>query len=544
VRVGDSARATLGRPAVILLGSAALLLMIAITNVAGLLLARGAARHRELAVRAALGASTVRLAMPFLIESMIVCSAGGILGVVFAQAGTALIRTYIPDTYSALDLSLDFRVLGFVVIITLLVGFGCGLIPAWRLSRIDVNTALKAEGGGGTTGRATHGFNATLVVLQIMLACVLLTAAGLFGRSLHKLRTFDAGFARDHLLTFTLDVGKNAAGVRAMPIYHRVVERLRTLPGTTAATFSAQMPLVSGGAGTRFKVPGYVPGANEILDAHFLEVGPQFFDVLGIPLRRGRDFNEADLASGAPAVAIIGETMARHFFGTENPIGRHFNWGPQSIEIIGVVPDMKSYDWVRETAMFTYYRPYTALDPRLHVMRFQLRASGDPHAQAAAVSDIVREIDPEARVLELRTLEEAADAYLLTERALANFSMFFSAFAVILSSLGLYGLLAHAVILRRREIGVRIALGAQTLDVVRLIVKQGCRLALLGAVMGVCVSIGLARIVSTMLYGVSASDPLSLGLAVGLLIAVAIAACALPARAAAKIDPLLMLKAE
>ncbi|MEO5959973.1 MAG: ABC transporter permease [Opitutaceae bacterium] len=541
VRLGYSPR---DQSIVFLLAAVGVVLLVACCNVAGLSLARNAWRQRELAVRAALGASRSRLVRLLLGESLLLTLIGGGAGLLLAQWGTTWLAAYLPVTGGdGLDLTPDGRVLGFSFLLTLGTGIACGLLPAWRSSRVDLTTATKNQ-SHTLSGRSNQTLNRAVVVAQIALSFALLTVAGLFTRSLQNLRTLDTGFPREDLTLFTVDLGREYAGPRGAALYQSILTELETLPGVRAATMATSELLLRRGGQARVEVPGYVADSAELPGALFVAVGPRFFATLSLPLRLGRDINAQDFSARTTEVAVINETMAREFFGEGNPLGRTFKWGRRTFEIVGVAKDSRAYGEVRSDSLRTFYVPFLGGEPdEMQTMQFDVRTANHA-AIAGSIHDLVRRIAPEARLRNLLTASATVEQALVRERALAQLSGFFGGFALFLVGLGLYGLLAQGVARRTHEIGVRMALGAQVRDVVSLILKQGIGLVLVGGALGLAVAIGITRLLSGFLYGIAPNDPFTLAVAMAALLAIALLACWLPARRATKVDPMTALRAE
>jgi predicted permease len=543
VHLGHSLRDQFQPAIAFLLAAVGVVLLVACCNIAGLSLARNAWRQRELAVRAALGASRSRLVRLLLGESLLLTLAGGSAGLLLAQWGTTWLAAYLPATGDGLDLTPDGRVLGFSFLLTLGTGIACGLLPAWQSSRVDLATATKNQ-SHTFSGRSNQTLNRAVVIAQIALSFALLTVAGLFTRSLQNLRTIDSGFPREDLTLFTVDPGKAYSGPSSVALYQSIRTELEALPGVRAVTMARSELLLSRGLNGRISVPGYVAGPDEATSARMIDVGPRFFATLGLPLRSGRDINAQDFGSRKTEAVVINETMARHYFGDANPLGRTFKVDSRSFEIVGVAKDVRDYEDVRTSPSPTFYVPFVARNPDdSQTMQFDVRTAHHA-AVAGSIRAIVRRLAPEARVFDLTTASSVVEHVLVRERALAQLSGFFSVFALCLVGLGLYGLLAQGVARRTHEIGVRMALGAQVRDVVSLIMKQGVGLALLGCGLGFAGALVTSRFLGAFLYGITPADPLTFVLAALLMLGVAAVACWLPARRATKVDPLVALRAE
>jgi predicted permease len=525
----------------ILSGTAGLVLLIACANVAGLLLARGAARRRELAVRSALGAGRGRLARQLAVESLLLAVLGGAFGLVFARWGTDVLAGYLPQHGRAFDLTLDRRVVLFALMTSVLTGVMSGLVPALRLSRVDLATAMKNQAGqmtGGAHARANHA----LVVGQIALSVILLAGAGLFVRTLRNLYRLDLGFQRDHLVLFDLDFPRTYDAGQRAELNARILQLVSSLPGVRSASLSGAGLLSGNIVRTRFSVDGYTPQPDEKMQVTAVVVGPRFFETLRIPLLRGRELATAEVSS--PPKIVISESMARRFFGETDPTGHLIRHGREStpFEIIGVAKDT-TYQNLREKTPLEYYVPYfggmTNIPPT-----FYADTTHDPSVLEANLRPIIRLVDPRVTIREMRTMKEVIDGTIVQERAIAQLASFFSVFALILASLGLYGVLSSGVVHRTREIGVRMALGARASEVLSLVVRQGLGMALLGCVLGIAGALVLVRLVASLLYDVKPNDPFTFVATALVLVGVALLACWLPARRAAKVDPMEALRYE
>jgi len=543
----------------LLMTTAGLVLLIACTNLAGLLLARGTARQREFNLRAALGAGRLTLIRQLGTESLLLAGVGGILGLLLAQWGVRLLANYIPGYGTTVHLTLtpDLRVLMFTFAISAFTGMLFGLIPAWCGTRLDVAAALKEQSGAVPGRESGRRWSQALVVFQIALSCCLLIGAGLFVRTLHKLMTLDLGLNRKNLLVFDLDLGKGYDNdyPRWASLRQELLRRLEGLPGAVSATFSNIQSLGGneGGWGGPRKVaaPGSGSSAETGLDIRGTAVGPRYFETMGIPLRRGRSFTsqdelaaQADPAKQATRAVVIDETSARRLFGAEDPVGKVLQPIGKSwplMEVIGVAQDVmhKPVRWGPRISIYT-------LDPRRDpgMTFFYLRTLGDPLRAAAGIRQIVWELDPKVEVSGLQTVSALFDEQLRRERTISQLAGFFSLSALTLACLGLYGILSYGVARRTREIGLRMALGAQRYSVLSMVIRRGMVLVLVGCGLGVILAIALTRIVSSLLYGVTPTDPLTFILTILLLGAVAFVSCWLPARRAARVDPMVALRCE
>jgi predicted permease len=535
------ARAAYAQPLKILLVVVGLALLIACANVANLLLARAEARRKEIAVRLALGAGRARLIRQLLTESVLLASLGGVGGLLFAWWMKDLLLMWHPWYASGLqlDLRLDWRVFGFTTAMSLLTGALFGLAPALRATRVELAPALK-ENAGGASRRAR--LSQALVVAQVAMSLALLVGAGLFARTLRNLSNVEVGFNRDNLLLFRVDPRlNNYRDEQIADLYERMVTRLEAVPGVRAASF-ARHPLLSGSAmRDGINVQGQ-PSRGGNNGVYVMRVHANFFATMEMSLQAGRSLRAQD-DHRAPRVAVINQAVARKFFGHDNPLGQRFGFGaPENnsqIEIVGVVSDAK-YTSLRQENPATVYIPYTQERPTQ--MNFAVRAAGDPTALVASIRAAVREVDGNLPLFDIKTQRRQAEESLAQERLFARLTGFFAALALVLSAIGVYGVLAHTVAQRTREIGIRMALGATRRAVVRLVVAQGMGLVLVGVALGVAGALALTRLVASMLFGVRAHDPLTFGAVVLLLAGVALLACYAPARRAARIDPLQALR--
>jgi putative ABC transport system permease protein len=539
------------RPALlVLLGAVAFVLLIACVNVANLLLARSAAREKEIAIRVSLGAGRWRIARQLLTESALLALAGGTVGLTLAKWGKDLLLALAPEDLPRLsDVSLDGRALAFTAAITLLTGLGFGLFPALQASNIrgpNLNETLKDAGRGSTDDGRRRIIRGALVVLEVALALVLLVGAGLLIKSFLRLRNVDPGFNPAGALTAQIPLSqrKYPEDSQRVAFYAQLIEKVAALPGVQAAGAAMVTPLSGNDFVLGFRIEGRPPyPAGGEPDTNYYSVTPGYFKAMGIPLLRGRLFTERD-TKDSTRVVVINETMAKRFFPGEDPIGKrlHVTMGPLLYrEIVGIVGDVKHYSLDQETKAQTY-EPY-AQQP-FSGMTLVARTSGDPAGLSAAIRGEVLKIDKELPVSNVKTLEQ----YLSTSIAQQRFSVLllgiFAAVAMALACVGIYGVLSYSVAQRRREIGVRMALGAARRDVLRLVVGHAMLLTLIGVAIGLGAAFALTRVMSTLLFGVSATDPMTFGLIALLLVAVALLAALVPARRATKVDPMVALRCE
>jgi predicted permease len=551
-------RHELGRPLLILMGIVGLVLLVACANLAGLLLARGTARIHELATRLALGASRWTLGCQLMTESVLLSVMGGILGLLLAQWGVQLLAGYVPGYGQAvlLDLTPDLRILAFTLVVSAASGIFFGIVPAWFGSRMELAVALRGITGNVLESRQV--WNKALVASQIALSCCLLIGTGLFVRTVQELHALDLGFDRERLMVFGLDTSKDYDQTRWVNLCHEVLERARQLPRVRSASFSSVRSLTgaNGAAGPRKVAAADVnPATSEGLAVETVGVAPQYFETTGIRLLRGRDFGPQDeLAPGGDPTkettypVILDQTGAQRLFGDANAVGKHlrpiglpFGLAWSSLEVVGVVEDAIHSD-VHDGPSITLYGP-----ERFYFrgfIFFYVKTHGNPLALADGIRQMVCDLDPTVAVTGLRTMNDILKEQLLRERLTSQLAGFFSVSALLIACLGLYGILSYDVARRTKEIGVRMALGARAGNVLALVIRQGMKLALAGCVIGILLAMVLTRLISSQLYGVKPVDPLTF-VGVGLiLLVVALLACYLPARRAARINPMEALKYE
>ncbi len=536
-------------PLLFLMAMVGLVLLIACANLASLLVARGEARQREIAVRLALGAGRWRLVRQLLTESLLLAFAGGGLGLLFGSWTLGAIVGSIPQNIGAvgLEAQLDNRVLLFAFGLSILTGVLFGLAPALRAIRTDLQTTLKDQGASVSGGKSNVRLRKSLIVSQVALTAVLLAGAGLFAQSLMNLRRTDLGVRVDHVLAFSIAPKLSRySPPQTIALLDRMREGIAALPGVRSVS-AAEIPILTDSdAGANITVEGYVPQENE--DMHILKnwVGPNYFSTMGTPLLAGREFSQTDSA-GSPKVAIINEAFARRYFAGRNPVGLHFAFGGGAdvhldVEIVGLVRNSK-HDDVREEIRPFSYVPY-AQDPALGNATFYVRTSQDPASTAATLRRAVQGYDTNLPVYNLKTLAEQADESMYTDRLVTFLSLCLALLASLLAAVGLYGVMAYVVAHRTREIGIRMALGATQQNVSWLILREVVRMTAMGLVIGLAAAFGVGRLIESMLFGVKAGDPLVFVLAAALLAAVSLLAGFLPARKAAGVDPMVALRYE
>lgn len=547
----DSARAGLSaprrefsRPVLLLMGAVSLVLLIACANVVNLLLARGMARRREIGLRLAIGASRGRLVRQLLTESAALGLVGGAAGLAFATWGTRLIAAFIADGDPAVsfDIAPDGRVLVFTAVISLGSALVAGLAPALRAARTNVTPGMRDDGHTPNVSRTSTFWTRTLIAAQVALSLLLLTGASLLVTSLRNLRTFDAGFDRDHVLKMGLNPARGGyTGDRRVEYYRQVLERARNAPGVRAAGLSLVTPISGGGVDLSFGVEGRPrePGAIVYVN----EVSDGYFAAMGTTLLVGRDF-VPKVGPSSTFVAVINDALSRRYFNGENPIGRRVRLGSQEgLEIIGVVANAK-YASLREEDHPTIY--VDALQKRDNAwgLTLAVRTWGDPVSFDTAIRREVQAVARTVPITQGAPLSAQIERSLVKERLMTRILSAFAALALLLASVGLYGVLGYAVTRRTNEIGIRLALGATRGTVLWSVVRESWTLVAIGVAIGVPAALALTQLLSSLLYGVTPTDPWVLGGAVACLFVVALAAASQPAWRAVRVDPLVALRYE
>jgi predicted permease len=537
--VGEAA----GGPLAQLFGVTGLVLVIACANVANLLLTRGANRAGEMAVRLSIGARRRQLLAQLLAESFLLALGGGALGLLVAHGTLRLITSLLPaDALSGLDLGIGPAVWLFLVALSLLTGL-VGLAPAWQSTRSDLLGSLRTLGATASRSRAAAGFRATMATLQIALSMTLLISAGLFTRSLYNVSRVDLGIDTEQLLTFALSPELNGyQPAQSLELFARVEEELRAIPGATLVT-AGMVPLISGSNwGSNVTVEGFPDDPDADTHSMFNEIGPDYFRTLGIPLLAGREIEDRDVL-GAPQVAIVNETFARKFALGRDAVGKRMQvgaGGELDIEIVGLVQDAK-YSEVKDQVPALFFTPYRQ-DDRLGSINFYVRAQAEPETLLAVVRDRVQALDPNLPVENLRTMAVHVRENVYLDRMLTTLSAAFAVLATVLAAIGLYGVVSYRVAQRTREIGLRMALGADGGSVRALVLRQVAALAAIGSVLGVLGALGLGRLAASMLFELQGNDPAVFAAASALLLAVVFVAGMVPATRAARIDPMRALR--
>jgi len=533
-------------PVLVLMTMVGLVLLIACGNVANLLMARAPGRQREIAIRLALGASRGRIVQQLLMESLTLSVLGGAAGILVSVWAADLLLKALPfeGAARAFASTPDARVLAFALVVSALTGVLFGLVPSIQTARPRLVPALKAE-GGAVMGAGHVRLRKGLVIAQVALSLLLLVGAGLFARSLWNLRALDPGFRVDRLVTFSMDPSLSGySTAQAAQAFAQLQDQFAQQPGVTGVSLSANTPLTNSVWMATVNVDGYQAKDGEDVNPHLELVGPAYFRTMGLPVLTGREFGVADGAT-SPRVAVINETMARYFFQGQNPIGRRFGLGHDAattIEIVGVVKDSRTSDLRKDSAR-TFYLPFTQ-SRDLGQMTFFVRTSGSASLGADAIRRIVRQVDATIPVFDVKPMEQVADESLFVDRMVALLSAGFGALATLLAAVGLYGVMSFAVARRTREIGLRMALGADTGSVVRMVMREVAAMAVVGLAVGVPLSVAAGRFVSSLLFGVSPADPGTLAAACVLLLGVALLAGYVPAGQATRVDPIRALRAE
>jgi predicted permease len=527
-----------------------MVLLIACANVANLLLARGTARQREIAVRLTIGAGRWRVVRQLLTESLLLALVAGFLGMLLALWGGHLLWALVSE--QSTPLTPDTGVLGFTVALSTLTGIAFGLVPALRTTRIDLTPALQRGPlrSSPRTAGAGWGLGKTLVVSQIGLSLTLLVGAGLLLRTLRNLSQINVGFNRENVLVmWALPTMVGYDIPREYNLYWQVLEKLNALPGVQSASLS-RLQLFSGYWSRPISVPGYVPGAREDLQVSCNTTAPKFFATLGIPFLLGRDFTPADSAT-APKVAIISEGMARQYFQGENPIGKHFRFTDEDatgdLEVVGVVKDImtefreEQYNRSPRAA----YIPFTQAPPTMTGQAvIEVRTAANPGGVAAAMREAAQAIDKDLPLGSVQTQDDIVVRSLGKPRSLAELTSFFGLVALLLASIGLYGTMSYTVGQRTKEIGIRMALGAERRNVLKMVLSEGLLLTTIGIVLGLALGTALTRLISSQLYNLSATDPVTFTAVSLFLVLVAAAASYIPARRAMRVDPIVALRYE
>ena len=534
------------KPMRILMVAVVLLLLIACANVANLLLTRATHRQKEVSVRLAIGAGRLRLVRQFLTESLLLAFFGGMLALLFAWWGVRVLLVLVSEGPAPIPINVEpnFRVLGFMLVVSVLTAFLSGLVPAFIVTKQQLTSVLKVN----TTARPRFWLSRPLVVAQVAVSLLLLTGAGLFVQTLRNLRSVDLGFAGEAIIQARINPQGSGYKPEQLPtLYRQLVERLNSTPGVRSVSLAAS-GFRSGSSRTCcIAVQGRIAHPEEDREVQTLSATPGYFQTMGLPLLAGRDFTWQDTGSKPgqfAKFAVINETMAHYYFGQGNPLGQRFGWGDPAkesvkydIEIVGVVKDANYGNLRDKTKPLIYF-------PSQGGTLVVVRASSPDATLAATIRRQIQSVDSNLEILSLQTVASLFDSALVQERLLAKLSVFFSLLALLLACIGLYGVMSYDVSRRTQEFGIRMALGAQTQDVLGLVMRYGAMMVVAGVAIGLVGAFTLTRLIASLLFGVAPTDALTLAIASLGLIAVALFACYLPARRATRVDPLVALRYE
>jgi predicted permease len=523
---------------------AAMVLLIACVNVANLLLARATSREREIAIRAAMGASRRRLLRQLLIESLLLAAAGGVGGIFLALWGVHLLTSFLPPLHLpvGLPLGVDAAVLVFTLLLSIATGLIFGLTPAWRASQTDLTQSLKEGGQGSGAGAGSHRLRDGLVVSEVALATVLLVGAGLLVRSLRNAERTGPGFNASHVALAAFDLRASGySGEQARDFYDRLMQRIGAVPGVESVSLERYVPLwFTGRSYQGMEIEGYTPEPGEDMGIDYNVVGPGYFHTLEIPMVAGRDFTDQDRA-GAPLVVIVNQTMANHFWPGSDATGHRLKMQGEWRTVIGVARDIKYHRMNEEPRPF-FYSPALQVDGT--DANILVRSAMPTAAVVAAVRAAAQSLDSKVQPLETDDLENLLHVSLFANRVAATLAGILGMLGMLLAALGIFGVLSYSVSQRFREIGIRMALGAQTRDVLRLVIGHGLCLAVMGAALGAVAAVGITRWMGSLLFGVGALDLASFAVAVAVVTLAAGLAAYLPARRALRVDPIIALRYE
>jgi len=533
-------------PLLMLFSITGIVLLIACANIANLLLARGANRAMEMAVRLSLGAGRAQLLGQLLTEAIMLAVIGGVASLVVAKWTVGLINSFLPmDAAGVFTFRMDSTMLLFAAALSLGTGIVFGLFPALHSTRPDLISMIRANTGTLSGARSAGRFRSTLVTVQMGLAMTLLIMAGLFVKSLVNVSREELGIRIENVVTFGISPVLNGySRPRAQALFTQLEEELAAQPGVIGVT-AAIIPVLSGSSsGTGVTVEGFATTADTDINARYNEVGPGYFKTMGATLLAGRDFTASDVV-GAPKVAVVNEAFARKFNLGTQPVGKHMATGgrdqPLDMEIVGFMKDAKNSE-VRDPVPPMFFTPYR--QDSSGYMQFYVRGSGDPAILLRSIPGVVKRLDASLPVEELKTLEKQVKENVFLDRMISTLSAAFAVLATLLAAIGLYGVLAYTVAQRTREIGVRMALGANAGRVRTMVLKQVGIMTGIGGVVGIAAAIGLSKVAGTLLFGLQGNDPVAVGGAAGLLVVVALAAGGIPAMKAARTDPMQALRYE
>jgi predicted permease len=540
------------KPLEVLMAVVGLVLLLACSNIASLLFARSMARQREVALRLALGAGRGRVLRGVLTESLLLAALGGTLGVALAFAGCRTLPALLANSWetSQFSMPLDWTVLAFTASVTLLSGLLFGTVPAWIATRSDAGACLKATGPGST--RRRKGFSGRMIVtFQVMLSTLLVAGALLFVGTLFQLAHVNPGFRTDHLVLFAIQQPESRyPAPKDLQLHHQIEERLRALPGVQNVTLSEVGYISDGMENSNFLPEGETPDPDKDQSAWNNAVGSGFFHTMSIPILAGRDFNESDTAS-APKVGILSESLARKAFPGQNPIGKRFlaHFHPREgtsgdlIEVVGICSDTRYWS-LKQDPVGMFYQPYQQTPNLDYGATYEVRTSLSPASIAPSLRKAVQAIDPDLPLQEIRTQQEQIDASMQQERIIAALTASFGMLALVLASVGVYGVMAYSVAQRTSEIGIRMALGALPREVLTMVLREATWIALVGIACGIGATLLSTRLVTSLLYGLHPNDPAILATSALLLALVGLVASWVPARRAAAVEPMLALRHE
>jgi predicted permease len=544
----DTLRQQFSRPLQTLMVIVALVLLIACANVANLLLVRATGRRKEFAVRLALGANRARLLRQMLTESLLLVSLGGLLGLVVARWGGAFLMSFFATGRNQLSVNLifNYRVLLFTAGVSLVTGLIFGFAPALQLTHTDPVHALKDGASTGTSSRARFG--KLLVAAQVALSLLLLVGAGLFLQTLRNLKNLDAGFQRDGVVTMRVNPAAVYRGAQLANLWKEILTRVERLPGVRSPSLSSLIPLDGYDRAVRVDVAGFMPNAERDKDIRLNQVSPGFFQTFGIDLLQGRAFTDGDNET-APKVALLNETAAQFYFGDRSPIGGYISFKrgakaePLQYQVIGVVRDSR-YQSLREPETRLVYLPMVQSLDQMGRLLLAVRGDGRQSDLINLVQSELRAVGNDILVTNISTLNEQVDQSLLQERLVATLSLFFGLLALLLASIGLYGVMSYNVARRTREIGIRMALGARHGEVIRMVMRETLIVVVIGIAVGLGAALITTRFISSLLFSLAPNDPLTIAVAALLLLAVSAVAGYLPARRASRVDPMVALRHE
>ncbi len=541
------------RPLLLLFGAVCVVLLIACSNVAGLTLNRSLARQKEFTLRGALGARPGRMVRQLLTESLMLALIGGLLGIALAEGGLLLVKRLGPESIRHLhDTGLDLSVLAFALGITLITGIIFGLTPAFGVTHMNLVEALNERGQRSSGSSSASKLRNALLISQVALALVLVVSAGLMARTFYRMINTYGGFDATHVVTFELPLpaAKYSDTDRMAQLYQQVAQHLQSIAGVQSAGLASVVPLAGPSDATMIRIPEYpVTDPAQSPKANYLFVSPGYFAAIGTPLQRGRDLADGDILTTQP-VTVINEAMAKKFWPGQNPIGKQVGVGMTRIPlrtIVGVVADIKQAS-LREVPDPAMYVPYTQNEimtwPDMQTMQYAVRTRADPNSIAGSIREAVHSVDPDLPIANFATLTTLVDTSLAPDRFAMLLLSAFGMLALVLSAVGMYGVISHSVMQRTSEIGIRIALGARQAQILVMVLGQGCRLACTGIAIGLIVAWTTTRLMTRFLYGVQPTDPTTFAAVSILLIVVALLACYVPARRAMKVDPMIALRSE